>query len=113
MAGLVAIVEASLIVITLYVVIKKLLLDRSDSLPLPPGPKGLPSLGNINDLPPAGMPEFQHWYKHKDRYGPVSSVTVLGQTIVLIHSKTVAFELMEKRANAHSGRPSMKFAFDM
>jgi hypothetical protein len=35
-------------------------------LPLPPGPKGLPLLGNINDLPGPGVVESYHWAKHKN-----------------------------------------------
>ena len=80
--------------------------------PLPPGPKGLPFIGNVNDLPPPGQ-DYQHWLKHKDRYGPLSSVTVLGQTIVIIHDKDTAYELMEKRGNIFSGRPTAKFACEM
>lgn len=37
--------------------------------PLPPGPKGLPVVGNVNDLPKPGDFEAHHWIKHKDRYG--------------------------------------------
>jgi hypothetical protein len=86
---------------------------RRVSVTLPPGPKGLPLVGNINDLPPPGVPEYQHWLQHKQKYGPLSSITVLGQVMVIIHDKDVAFELMERRANRYSGRPTMKFVFDM
>ena len=86
---------------------------RNHAIPLPPGPKGLPFVGNITDLPPQGMPEYQHWLKHKERHGPLSSVTVLGQTIVIIHDKRIAFELMEKRAGKYSGRPNLKFGIEM
>jgi hypothetical protein len=86
---------------------------RQDTTALPPGPKGLPFVGNINDLPTEGVPEYQHWLRHKERYGPLSSVTVLGQTIIIVHDKQIAFELMEKRASRYSGRPTMKFCFDM
>ena len=37
--------------------------------PLPPGPKGLPVVGNVNDLPKPGILEAHHWLKHKDLYG--------------------------------------------
>lgn len=37
--------------------------------PLPPGPKGLPVVGNVNDLPKPGDFEAHHWIKHKERYG--------------------------------------------
>jgi hypothetical protein len=83
------------------------------TLPLPPGPKGLPLVGNINDLPPQGSQEYLHWLKFKERYGPLSSITVLGQTMIIIHDRDTALELMEKRASKHSGRPNMKFAMEM
>lgn len=86
---------------------------RQASVGLPPGPKGLPILGNINDLPPPGKPEYEHWLEHKERYGPLSSVTVLGQSLIIIHDKEVAFELMEKRASKYSGRPNSKFGSEM
>jgi len=81
--------------------------------PLPPGPRGLPLLGNINDLPKPGILEAHHWLKHKDLYGPISSVTVMGQTLVIINDAKVAFELMEKRSAIHSSRPKQIFAGEM
>ncbi|KAH8879294.1 cytochrome P450 [Thozetella sp. PMI_491] len=87
---------------------------RTKSRPsLPPGPKGLPLVGNIFDLPPPGVPEYRHWLKHKDKYGPLSSVTVLGNTIIIIHDKKMASELLEKRATKNSGRPQSEFAANM
>jgi hypothetical protein len=83
------------------------------TLPLPPGPKGLPLIGNINDLLPQGSQEYLHWLQFKDRYGPLSSITILGQTMIIIHDRDIALELMEKRASKHSGRPHMKFAMEM
>ena len=43
--------------LALYV-ISRLLRGKHDRLPLPPGPKGLPVLGNINDLPKTGEPAY-------------------------------------------------------
>lgn len=77
---------------------------------LPPGPKPLPLLGNVRDLPPNGVPEHGHWLKHKDLYGGISSVTVMGMTLVLIHDQTIAHELLEKQASKTSGRPTMVMA---
>lgn len=75
----------------------------------PPGPKGLPLIGNIMDLPPTGLPEYQHWLKFKDAYGPISSVTVLGTTLVIIHDKETARDILEKTSSKTSSRPSLHF----
>ncbi|KFY34347.1 hypothetical protein V494_06846 [Pseudogymnoascus sp. VKM F-4513 (FW-928)] len=99
-------------VLALYV-ISRLLRGKGDRRPLPPGPKGLPVLGNINDLPKAGEPEWLHWLQHKDLYGPISSITVLGQPIVVINDPEVAFELMRDRSAIHSSRPSQVFSCEM
>jgi hypothetical protein len=81
--------------------------------PLPPGPKGLPLLGNVNDLPKPGVLECHHWVQHKDKYGPVSSITVLGQTFIIINDAQLALELLRDRSAAHAARPHMVFSSDM
>ncbi|KAK3617836.1 hypothetical protein LTR56_015645 [Elasticomyces elasticus] len=106
-------IQLAFVAAILYAVKRRFFDNKQNDGPLPPGPKGLPLVGNVNDLPPPGVPEYQHWLKLKDAYGPLSSVTVMGQTMVIIHDKKIAFELLEKRANIHSGRPKMKFGFDM
>ncbi|PFH63060.1 hypothetical protein XA68_10101 [Ophiocordyceps unilateralis] len=77
---------------------------------LPPGPKPLPIVGNIRDLPTKGEPEFRHWLAHKDAYGPISSITVMGQTIVIVHDKQIAVQLLEQQSLKTSGRPKLAFA---
>ena len=67
-------------------------------LSLPPGPKPLPILGNFRDVPPEGSLEYMHWLKHKDLYGPITSVTVMGQTIVAIHDKQLAHDVLERES---------------
>jgi hypothetical protein len=81
--------------------------------PLPPGPKGLPLLGNVNDLPKPGVLECHHWVQHKEQYGPLSSITVLGQTFIIINDAQLALELLRDRPAAHAARPHMVFSSDM
>lgn len=99
------------VVLALFIIRKTF--GRQQKLPLPPGPKPWPILGNIADMPPEGQEEWKHWFKHMEMYGPISSVTALGQTIIILHDKQAASELMEKRAAIHSGRPSAVFAMEM
>ncbi|KAI5360195.1 putative cytochrome P450 [Septoria linicola] len=86
---------------------------KKPSRRLPPGPKGWPLVGNLNDLPQPDQLEYEVWSKHKGLYGPLSSLTVLGQTIIIINSADMAIELFEKRAALHSSRPAMTFAGTM
>lgn len=96
--------------LALYVVHR---FSQQPKQPLPPGPKPWPLIGNIADLPPKGQVEWKHWIRHKDLYGPISSVTALGQTIILIHDREAASELLEKRALTNSARPVSTFANDL
>ncbi|KAH6995360.1 cytochrome P450 [Ilyonectria destructans] len=80
---------------------------------LPPGPKGLPLVGNVFDLPKPGELEAHHWLKHKDIYGPISSITVFGQHLIVINDVKIATELLDKRALKYSDRPTQVFAADM
>lgn len=82
-------------------------------LPLPPGPKPLPILGNIGDLPPPGVPEYEHWLSLKEKYGPISSVTIGGQTMVILHDKEAVIELLEKTSLKTSARAELFFATQM
>lgn len=87
----------------------RLIRKKITGLSLPPGPKPLPIVGNIRDLPPSGQAEYLHWLTFKDKYGPLSSVTVLGQTVVLIHDERMVSDLLEKNSLKTSGRPAQIF----
>ncbi|KAI0857327.1 cytochrome P450 oxidoreductase OrdA-like protein [Xylaria cubensis] len=86
---------------------------KMNSRKLPPGPRPWPLLGNILDLPPRGKPEWEHWLKHKDLYGPISSVVAMGTTFIIVHSANLAFELLERRSAIYSSRPRMVFVGEM
>lgn len=45
--------------------------------------------------------------------GPISSVTILGQTIVIVNDVDTAVELLEKRSAKYSSRPKQIFAGEM
>ncbi|KAH8651317.1 putative cytochrome P450 oxidoreductase OrdA-like protein [Xylariales sp. PMI_506] len=93
----------------LLAVLKK----NSGHPPLPPGPKGLPIVGNVKDLPKRGSNLAHHWLTFKHRYGPISSITVMGKTIIIINSADVAFELLEGRSRKYSSRTGREFSSNM
>ncbi|KAK4869373.1 hypothetical protein LT330_006373 [Penicillium expansum] len=80
---------------------------------LPPGPKGKFLIGNLFDLPSSGTQEWMHWLKHKDLYGPISSVTVLGKTPIIVNDRDLAFQILEKNSIKHSSRPHLIFAGEL
>lgn len=98
--------------VTAYILIRFLRAPKY-TYPLPPGPRGIPLLGNIKDLPAPGVLECHHWLKHKDLFGPISSITILGLTFVIVHDPDIALETMRDRASIYSGRPQMEFGGEM
>ncbi|TDL20075.1 cytochrome P450 [Rickenella mellea] len=112
MAGLITILEVSLAILTVYII--KLYLRPTNShshLPLPPGPRPRPFIGNLLDLPTEY--DWLHWAKHKPLYGPISSISVFGKTMILVHSATIAIDLFEKKSSVYSSRPTVVFAGQM
>ncbi|KAK7756776.1 hypothetical protein SLS62_001219 [Diatrype stigma] len=115
---LTALAQLAAIILVVYYGVTLLLKTRGGNggkvrAALPPGPKGLPLVGNIRDLPPPGTREWEHWAKHRSLYGPISSVTVFGTTIIVLNDARAAFELLEKRGSVHSSRPRMVFLMDL
>ncbi|KAI1035635.1 hypothetical protein LB504_006129 [Fusarium proliferatum] len=101
------------VITLLYICINKLLTKQSRNARLPPGPRGLPLVGNVLDLPRADQFEAHHWAKHKDLYGNISSVTVFGQTLVIINDAKLVQTILNDRSAKHSSRSKMTFAGEM
>uniref|UniRef100_A0A0W0FVK6 Cytochrome p450 n=1 Tax=Moniliophthora roreri TaxID=221103 RepID=A0A0W0FVK6_MONRR len=74
------------------------------SLDLPPGPKRLPLLGNLLDMPTASEWETYHrWCKELD--SDIIHLDVAGTSIIVLDSAEAATDLLEKRPMIYSSRP--------
>ncbi|KAI1109937.1 cytochrome protein [Nemania sp. NC0429] len=101
----------SLLLAAIMVIAVKISLGalKRKSGPLPPGPKGWPIVGNISDFPKPDDRVWEHWLKHKDTYGPISSVTLFGSTFVILHSAELTSQLFDKKSSTYSSRPRFIF----
>jgi hypothetical protein len=72
---------------------------------LPPGPHGLPLLGNALELPTKGL--FLKLDEWRQTWGDVFCLNAAGQTIVVLASAKAAAEVLDKMSGQTSGRPRL------
>ncbi|KAJ3727663.1 cytochrome P450, partial [Lentinula raphanica] len=71
----------------------------------PPGPKGLPILGNILQL--TSTPKLWILFdKMRTQYGPIMSLSLAGQNFVVLNTRATALELLGRRSANYSDRPA-------
>lgn len=69
----------------------------------PPGPRGLPLVGNIQDIPHVKpWLTFAEWGK---KYGDISHINVLGKHIFVLNSLNIAVEMLDKKSSIYSDHP--------
>lgn len=91
---------------------------------LPPGPRGVPLLGNLLQLSMQPWQLFTEWkdiygiYHHLCREiltcsnfdfycvpGPIISLNLVGHTVIVLNDHKVASDLLDQRSAIYSGRP--------
>ncbi|KIJ70502.1 hypothetical protein HYDPIDRAFT_78129 [Hydnomerulius pinastri MD-312] len=102
-------INLSLVTLGLYIV--KQLYGRKAGPPLPPGPKPIPIIGNLLDMPKEKPWEtFLEWGKE---YGDIVSVDVMGQRVIILNSANHALNLLEKKSAITSHRPVLQMTGEM
>ncbi|KAH8987086.1 cytochrome P450 [Lactarius hatsudake] len=91
---------ASLVSVIVYRLFQR---RRRPPLPFPPGPKGLPLIGNLRDLPT----QYQ-WLNYEKLGQEIGSdivhLELLGTHLVVLNSEKAANDLLEKRSSIYSDR---------
>ncbi|KAI0831913.1 cytochrome P450 [Trametes gibbosa] len=83
----------------------KRVLGRKTQIKLPPGPKGLPVLGNAHQLPTSFTERTL--FKWAKQYGDLVYFNVLQTPVLLLNTIEVAKDLLDKRSSNYSDRPRM------
>ncbi|KAF5372138.1 hypothetical protein D9758_005075 [Tetrapyrgos nigripes] len=95
-----SIISVFLCILTLYLFRT---IRRNISVRYPPGPWGLPLLGNALQLP-----TVKPWHtlaKWKKTYGPLVYLNMAGQPMIILNSKKTVEDLLDRRAAKYSARP--------
>ncbi|KAH9925313.1 cytochrome P450 [Fomitopsis serialis] len=80
-------------------------------LSVPPGPRGIPLLGNALQLPKErNWLTFAEWAK---TYGPVIHVSIISSSIIVLSSREAISDLLEKRSLMYSDRPVVPMAGEL
>ncbi|OJJ45941.1 hypothetical protein ASPZODRAFT_152888 [Penicilliopsis zonata CBS 506.65] len=72
---------------------------------LPPGPRGLPLIGNLHQIP-AKQPwrRFRAWHK---RYGPLVSIRFGQRQMIILGNYRIAQAFLDRRSKTYSSRPEL------
>ncbi|KAF8898320.1 cytochrome P450 [Mucidula mucida] len=84
---------------------------RRTGAPLPPGPKGLPLIGNVLDMPTEGKDwlTYAEWGR---KYGGLCMVSLMGQPLVIVNSADIMQE-MDKQSAIYSDRPRLEMGGEL
>ncbi|KAH9924103.1 cytochrome P450 [Amylocystis lapponica] len=82
------------------------ILFRRRRVQLPPGPRGMPIVGNIYDVPKSfEWLEYQKWSREFD--SDVIYLNLLGTSVVILNSRQAVDDLLEKKSSIYSDRMPM------
>ena len=103
--SLVLLLGALLLFTYAHQVKQRRLTSNPKGLPLPPGPRHLPLIGSLFD-----MPKDFYWLtyaKWAKIYGDIMYTSVCRQDMVILSSAETAMELLDKRSATYSDRPRL------
>ncbi|KAF8509027.1 cytochrome P450 [Hysterangium stoloniferum] len=85
--------------------------QNPSGLPLPPGPKPLPLIGNVLDIPK--QYEYFTYNDWRKTYGDLIWLNILGKPLMIVNSAKIAHDLFEKRSTNYSDRPRLPMIVEL
>ncbi|KAJ3757779.1 cytochrome P450 [Lentinula raphanica] len=86
---------------------KQLVLRRQHGrYPLPPGPKKLPIVENLFNMPRNGVIWLEYAALCQQYKSDIIHLSALGNSIVIVNTAKIANDLLDKRSSIYSSRPS-------
>ncbi|KAI0269994.1 cytochrome P450 [Gloeopeniophorella convolvens] len=100
-------IRACILAIALcFIIAVRVFRKKRHALPLPPGPRGLPLIGNVLDMP-SRNPWLTYLQWSKQYNSDVVHANALGTHIIVLNSSKAVHELFEKRSSIYSDRPQL------
>ncbi|EAU84016.2 cytochrome P450 [Coprinopsis cinerea okayama7 len=110
MGNRISLLDVSAASLFLYCLVR-LSARRRPPAPLPPGPRRLPLLGNILD-----MPSSQEWLTFAEwgrKWGDITSISIFGQEMIVINSMKAAVDMLDKKSLIYSDRPVIEMGGEL
>ncbi|KAK7695652.1 hypothetical protein QCA50_000288 [Cerrena zonata] len=103
--------DTLLAILGFYIFYQSLTSKSRSSVNVPPGPIGLPFIGNVLDMPTS----YEHltFAKWSKRWGNIISVTLFGQRLILLNDAQDATALLDKRGSNYSDRPAFTMSTEL
>ncbi|EKM56935.1 uncharacterized protein PHACADRAFT_93132 [Phanerochaete carnosa HHB-10118-sp] len=78
---------------------------------LPPGPPGLPFLGNLLQIP--STKQYVTFQNLGNIYGDITTIRMLGSNFIILNSRKAIFDLFDSRSPIYSDRPRVIMSSDL
>ncbi|KAF8815156.1 cytochrome P450 [Phlegmacium glaucopus] len=104
--------DVLLICLTLFLIWMFYKKNQRNRLPLPPGPAGLPLIGNLLDMPKSS--EWEVYHKWSQEFNSdIIHLNAAGTDIIILDTYEATIDLIEKRSNNYSSRPTLSMVREL